>query len=186
MSEIISPGSDRRRSPRFSCAGEARIYRLPWDGGPVYGRLRNLSLGGVCLDTTHPIDPGARTEMVVCVNSAASFRTIGLVRSLMERSRACVEFVQMSAGSKGLLADLVEQLGRLQKVMTKLRSEQVETEEELSRELEEAGVCAALLGPRVSLVRRTPTEINAEPGAPGDEKKIVELAPRVIKVDLFG
>ena len=92
----------------------------------------------------------------------------------------------MSAGSKGLLADLVDQLARLQKVMTKLRSEQVETEEELSRELEEAGVCAALLGPRVSLVRRTPTEINAEPGAPGDEKKIVELAPLVIKVDLFG
>jgi len=188
MPEIINLSDERRRSPRFSCDGEARIYRLPWDGGLVYGRLRNLSLGGICVDTTHPIDPGARTEMLVCVNSAASFRTIGLVRAMMERSRACVEFVQMSAGSKLLLGDLVDQLARLQTAMMKLRSEQVDTEEELSRELEDAGACAALFGPQGSTIRRLPDEKRSEgeSGSPDAEKRIVELTPLVIKVDLFG
>ena len=182
MSEIINPSDERRRSPRFSCVGEARIYRLPWDGGLVYGRLHNLSLGGICVETTHPIDPGARAEILVCVNSAVSFRTIGLVRAMMERSRACVEFVQMSAGSKLLLGDLVDQLARLQTAMTKLRSEPVDTEEELSRELEDAGVGAALFGPRGSPIRRSPHEERSADA----EKRIVELTPLVIKVDLFG
>ena len=155
MPEIINPSDERRRSRRFSCVGQARIYRLPWDGSLVYGRLRNLSLGGVCVDTTHPIDPGARTEMLVSVNSATSFRAIGLVRAMMERSRACLEFVQMSAGSKLLLGDLVEQLERLQKVMAKLRLKDGGDEEELSRELQEAGVCETLFGPLDSVVRRT-------------------------------
>ncbi len=71
---------ERRRTPRFSCGGEARIYSLPSNGVHVPGRLRNLSLGGACLDTSHAFDMGARTEILVSVN-AASFRTLGLVRA---------------------------------------------------------------------------------------------------------
>lgn len=101
----------------------------------------------------------------------------------MERSRACVEFVQMSAGSKLLLGDLVDQLARLQTAMTKLRSEPVDTEEEeLSRELEDVGVGAALFGPRGSPIRRSSHE---EPSADA-ENRIMELTPLVIEVDLFG
>lgn len=187
MDDVMNENEDRRRSPRFSCGGRAVINRLPSDGALVSGRLRNLSLGGICVDTPHPIDHGARTEVVVCVD-AVSFRAVGLVKAMQERSRACMEFVQMSAGSKGMLADLVEQLAKLQTVMAKLRSARVGTDAELLRKLQEAGVRPALFGERFFSLRRAPAGESPEQdiASATDREPIVELAPLVIRVDLFG
>lgn len=174
---------ERRRTPRFSCGGEARIYSLPSNGVHVPGRLRNLSLGGVCLDTSHAFDLGARAEILVSVN-AASFRTLGLVRAA-ERSRAGVEFVQMSTGGRDLLADLIAQFERIAAAVNKLRSERVEIEEELRREMEKAGVRMARLGRRdLSIPRGIGIEGSGRE-AP-EQKKNVEAGTLIIKVDLFG
>jgi hypothetical protein len=177
---------DRRRSPRFSCAGEARIYSLPSDGVHVPGRLRNLSLGGVCLDTSHAFDLGTRTEILVSVN-AASFRTLGLVRAA-ESSRASMEFVQMSAGSKDLLADLIGEFERLASAANKIRLQRIEAEEELRREMEKAGVRVARLGGRDLSIGKAIGDDGSEPetSRSPERERIVEVAPLVIKVDLFG
>ncbi len=186
MPESILPGEDRRRNPRFECRGEARISSLPAEGPIILGKLRNLSLGGICVDISQPIHQGTRTEMVVCVN-AASFRTVGLVKNLIEPSRACVEFAQMSAGSKVMLADLAGQLQRLHAVMAKLRAGRVETEAQLSRELGEAGLRAAQFARRMPLSSRSSTDGTSEVAVkPSDDDSIVKLIPVKIRIDLFG
>jgi hypothetical protein len=177
---------DRRRSPRFTCGGEARIYSLPSDGVHVPGKLRNLSLGGVCLDTTHMFDLGALTEILVSVN-AASFRTLGLVKAV-ERSRASMEFIQMSAGSRDLLADLIAQFERLAETVNRLRSERMEAAEKLQREMENAGVRVARLGSGDVSISKVSVESNfgQKTGQSPERERIIEVQPLVIKVDLFG
>jgi len=109
------------------------------------------------------------------------------VRNLIGPSRACVEFVQMSAGSKVMLADLAGQLQRLQAVMAKLRSGRVETEAQLSRELGEAGLRAAQFARCFPLSSRLSTVETSEVDAtPSDNESIVELIPVKIRIDLFG
>jgi hypothetical protein len=174
---------DRRRSPRFSCGGEARIYSLPSDGLHVRGRLRNLSLGGVCLDTSHGFDLGTRTEILVSVN-AASFRTLGLVRAV-EPSRASIEFVQMSAGGKDMLVDLIAQFERLATAVNKLRSERMGTEEQLRREMEQAEVRVARLGGR-DLSPARAIRLDSSGHEPTEQERAVEVAPLLLRVDLFG
>jgi hypothetical protein len=183
---IPDDNDDRRRSPRFSCGGEARIYSLPSDGVHVPGKLRNLSLGGVCLDTTHVFDLGSLTEILVSVN-AASFRTLGLVKAA-ERTRASMEFIQMSAGSRDLLADLIAQFERLAATVNRLRSERIEEAEKLQLEMENAGVRMARLGVgdlsilRVSAASKFGQKADQSP----ERERIIEVQPLVIKVDLFG
>jgi hypothetical protein len=93
----------------------------------------------------------------------------------------------MSAGSRDILAEVLEHMARLQKVMRKIRSVPVKTKVELSRELEEAGVRTQLVN-RASSLRKIPVdegrEMDSAPRA-GSETN-VELVPLVIKVDLFG
>ena len=147
------------------------------------GRLRNLSLGGVCLDMSHVFDLGTRTEILVSVN-AASFRTLGLVRA-MEPLRASIEFVQMSAGSRDLLADLIAEFERLAVAANKLRLERIETEEELRREMKQAGVrVARLSGSDLSTARASREDCSGHESA--EQERIVKVAPLLLKVDLFG
>ena len=184
MSQNVKEGGERRRDPRFRCGGRAIIRCLPSDGMVVPGKLYNLSVSGICVETAYPIDLGARAEILVSVN-AASFRTVGVVKAIAERSRACMEFVQISANGKEILADLIGEFTRIQAVMKNLRSAR-QTEPELARELEAAGVRAALLG-RISSIPRLPDSGSDEdPGARAGSGSDVELVPMVIKVDLFG
>lgn len=184
MSEM---NGDRRRSPRFACGGQAKISVPPSDGTVVSANLHNLSLGGICLDIDHPMDRGARTEVLVRVNTA-SFRSIGFVKALVEDSRACIEFVHMSACSKEILADLLAQLSRLQAVMAKLRSARAETDADLFQQLEEAGVRTVNYGSRVPWIGRTLNEHSSEAESP----KVTEPGtssqslPLLIRVDFFG
>ena len=121
MPERTDADNDRRRSARFSCSGDAKISRLPSDGSILPGKIVDLSLGGCCVDTTLPIRCGVRAEIVVRVN-AASFRALGEVRAIRGPSGSGMEFVQLSAIGKDLLADLVAELARLQAVMNMLRT----------------------------------------------------------------
>jgi hypothetical protein len=105
---------DRRRIPRYSCRGLAQITCLHLDGAQLKGRLRDLGLGGCCIEnveTTSPFDLGAKTEVLIEVNSWF-FRAMAQVKALRDRSGISVEFVRMSAGGRNRLADLVADLER--------------------------------------------------------------------------
>jgi hypothetical protein len=110
----LAGNNDRRRIPRYSCSGHARISCLPLNGTLLSGRLRDLGLGGCCIEgiaTPSSFDLGAQTEILVEVNSWF-FRAMGHVRALRDRSGISVEFMRMSAGGYSMLADLIADLER--------------------------------------------------------------------------
>jgi hypothetical protein len=113
--ELLAGVSDRRRVPRYSCSGQAQIACLPSVSGMLLrGRVRDLGLGGCCIEcieTVFPFDLGTQTEILVEVNSW-SFRAMGHVRALRERSGISLEFLRMSAGGYSMLADLIADLER--------------------------------------------------------------------------
>ncbi|MGB0043115.1 MAG: PilZ domain-containing protein, partial [Terriglobales bacterium] len=140
--------NDRRRSVRFICGGYAQISRLPSDGIFVPGKIRDLSLHGCCVDTPVLIDCGTRAEIVVRVN-ATSFRAVGEVKAIRGRSVAGMEFVQLSAGGKDLLADMVTDLAKLQAIMNQLRNVRREMDaKSFQKQLEDGKRQAAILSER--------------------------------------
>jgi hypothetical protein len=183
---------DRRRSPRFNCAGLAKISCLPSDGILIPARLRDLSLHGCAVDTVVPIDYGVRTEIVVCAN-AASFRALGEVRVIRGSAGAGFEFIQLSTGGKKLLQDLLTDLARLQAITNGLRLDRQETEADFRRRLE-GGRRIASIGSRLELAPIAPAITASERQENGLEetaKRRPEGRPEegsrlVIAVDLFG
>ena len=179
--------NDRRRSTRFSCGGDAKLTRLPSNGGILPGKIRDLSLHGCLIDTTLPIDCGVRAEIVVRVN-AASFRAVGEVRATRGGSGAGMEFVHLSAVGKDRLSDVIAELARLQAVMNKLRSVRREMDAESFRgQLETGKLQAAMLSERFPVLRTILKAEGSEPdqAASGDKDRIVEAQPLVITVDIF-
>jgi hypothetical protein len=137
MAKSTDAAENRLRHPRFNCGGTATFSCLPSNGIFLPGKIRNLSLGGCCVETTLPIERGVRAELVVHVNSA-SFRAVGEVRGRRGHSEACIEFVYLSRGGKNLLADLLAELARSEAAMNQLKSARYEAEmESFHRQLEE-------------------------------------------------
>jgi hypothetical protein len=187
MSSRAPGAGDRRRSPRFSCSGEAKIICLPSDGLFLPGRMRDLSLGGCSVETAAALDCGVRTEIVVRINSA-SFRAVSQVRAIRGRAVAGMEFVQLSARGKDILAEVVEELARLQALVNQLRSARHEAEaEQLLRELERGGFSAILLNHRLPILGAAPSQERREeaPVKAEPEPLIVEAKAEVVPVDLF-
>jgi len=183
---------DRRRSPRFACGGQAEINCLPSTGILLPGTLRDLSLHGCWVDTSRPIDCGARAELVVHVN-AVSFRAVGEVRAIRGSSGAGVEFVHLSAGGKDMLADLVTDLARLQALMNKLKSDRcVMDAESFRKEMEDGRYEAARLSERFPFLRgilpveRTNESSEVDGVTSVGKNRTVEGQSLVIAVDLFG
>jgi len=185
---LLTPGDeDRRRSPRFSCGGEAKIVCLPSDGAFLPARMRDLSLGGCCVETASALDCGAQTEIVVRVNSA-SFRAVSLVKAIRGRAAFGMEFVHLSARGQDMLADVVERLAKLQALMNELRSARRGVEADmLLRELEREGFHAVLLNRPLPVLRAVASpELPKEPTANADsEPLVVKAKGKIVKVDLF-
>jgi PilZ domain len=187
----LSPGKDRRRSTRFNCGGDARISVLPSDGIFLPGKILDLSLHGCRVDVPLPVECGARAEIILRVN-AATIRAVGEVRELRSGSGAGIEFVQLSAGGKDMLADLVRELARLQAVMDKLRAERREADaESLLRQLEEGqfrvGSWEKRFGGRGTVLSAGRAEKDSGSKAEAaDKDRIVEGQRLVVPVDLFG
>ena len=99
---------ERRRAMRYLCGGPAKLTILPWMGSLLCGRLGNLGLGGCFIQEINPLACGTRTELVLRVN-ALSLRAVGLVRNI-GRNGLGIEFVQMSAGARCSLEELIEEL----------------------------------------------------------------------------
>ncbi|MGD0212863.1 MAG: PilZ domain-containing protein [Terriglobales bacterium] len=192
--------NDRRRSVRFVCGGHAKISLLPSEGMVIPGKIRDLSLHGCCVDSTLPIDFGTRAEIVVRVN-AASFRAVSEVKAIRGRSVAGLEFVQLSAGGKELLADLVTDLARLQAIMTKLKSvrremgavsfrKQIEEGKRQATMLSErfpfVGTILQLESSEAGLKENSAKSSEPEQSRSASQNPTVEAQPLVITVDLFG
>jgi hypothetical protein len=106
---------ERRRIPRYSCSGDAQITNLPLNGTLLHGTVRDLGLGGCCIEnieTTSSFDLGIRTEILVKINSSF-FRAMANVKAVRDHSGISVEFTRMSAGGSRMLQDLIADLERL-------------------------------------------------------------------------
>lgn len=112
---------DRRRSPRFSCGGLAKILGLPSDGIYLAGKVRDLSLNGCGIETVSSLECGARAEILVQV-SDTSFRAIGQVKAVRGPGGIGMEFIQLSAGGQGMLVELLRELARQQAIASTLRA----------------------------------------------------------------
>ena len=106
MPELLSTEEERRRDPRFICAGRAKLICLPSDGQFVPGKIHDLSLGGCCLALSQLPDSGSRTELLMRINEA-SFRALGVVKAARGISMVGIEFVQISAGARDLLSGVI-------------------------------------------------------------------------------
>ena len=191
-SDADGPDQDRRRSARFACGGDAKISCLPSDGVFLPGKILDLSFHGCRIDTTVPIDNGVRAEIVLRVN-ATSFRAVGEVRALRGGSGTGIEFVQLSASGKDMLADVIKQLAKVQAAMNKLISVRREMDAESYRTLFEDGKLQA-----VSLSRRLADlgtalsggtrdgDSKSRQSASTDKHHVAQGQPLVIAVDLFG
>jgi hypothetical protein len=178
------PEEDRRRSTRFSVGGYATIHCLPSEGVSIAGTIRDLSLHGCCIDTPLRLDSGVRAEILVRVN-ATSFRALGEVRVIRGLSGAGVEFIQLSAGGRDLLAQTMGQLARVQAAINRLRASRREMDAELLRKQLEAGELQAALLRLGSRFSEETKERASQSGGEGDGMKLEE-EPLVIPVNLFG
>ncbi|MGA3105916.1 MAG: PilZ domain-containing protein [Terriglobales bacterium] len=182
------PPGERRRSPRFSCGGYVEINWLPSKGIYVPGKVRNLSLEGCCIDTKLPGDGFTRAEIVVRTKTN-SFRAIGEVRTIHSDFVAGLEFVRLSAGGKGLLKDLMADLGKVQAAIDKLKSGgEVLDPELLLQELKYRKLRAEMLRTRFPFLEQLHSEsISEPPQTPCNQSpRVAEEPPLVIPIDLFG
>jgi c-di-GMP-binding flagellar brake protein YcgR len=128
--ETATQEVDRRRSPRFSCAGLAQIICLPSDGIFLPGRIRDLSLGGCSVLAPRSLTCGALTEILVRVN-ASSFRAVGQIRALHGPSSMGIQFLQMSAGGQDMLVELIRELARQRAIAQTVQAARNEPDAEL-------------------------------------------------------
>jgi hypothetical protein len=188
MPDRAPAGPERRRTPRFTCAGAAKISCLPSNGVFVPGKIQDLSLGGCCLDTSLPIDSGSKAEVVVRVNSA-SFRAVGIVKAIRGNSATGIEFVQLSSGGKELLVELVNDLARLRAMLDNLIAARgAITAESFRKQIDAARFHAEMFATRFPFLKTMMTEEIAEQSdvKPPIQQPNAENALVVIPVNLFG
>jgi hypothetical protein len=173
----LLPDDDRRRSPRFSCGGLARILCLPSDGIYLAGRVRDLSLNGCGIENISTLECGARAEILVRV-SDASFRAIGQVKAGRGAGGIGMEFIQLSAGGQDKLMELLCELARQQAIATTLRAARREPGPEQVYE-----VRAALKESRPMLGRIVASEVS--PLVVDRSALIFDEESKVIPLDVF-
>jgi hypothetical protein len=177
----LLPNDDRRRSPRFSCSGLAKIICLPSDGIYLPGKVRDLSLNGCGIETVSPLEFGTRTEILVQV-SDASFRAIGQVRATRGPGGIGMEFIQLSAGGRDMLAELLRELARQQAIASTLRAARREPDPKQWNETR----AALLKESRPMLGRIMVSQIQEENSLVVDRSALIlEEESKVIPLDLF-
>ena len=177
----VLPDDDRRRSPRFSCEGLARIVCLPSDGIHLAGRIHDLSLNGCGVETVSPLECGTQAEILLQV-STASFRAIGQVKAARGHGGIGMEFIRLSAGGQDMLVELLRELARQQAIASTLRAARREPAEDQWSEAR-----AALLKesrPRIGRIV-VPQMSDMSPLVVDRSALIVDEELKVIPVDLF-
>ncbi len=92
-------GSERRRYRRLSARWVTRIDALPGRADPV----RNVSLGGVFVETPSPFEIGREVEFEIQVPGYADrVRVRGVVRWLEEGKGMGIEFLELGPGGDAI------------------------------------------------------------------------------------
>jgi hypothetical protein len=183
--ELLAGTRDRRRIPRYSCSGHAQITCLPLSGALLRGTLRDLGLGGCCIEcieTPSPFDLGTRTEILLEVNSWF-FRAMGQVKALRGRSGISVEFVRLSAGGSSMLADLVADLER-PRTVTPRRERLLDHSRRLLRSNSGLG---SVLNHSTAIVGTIVPAHSADETSPATDRHawVRDLHPAATSVDIF-
>ena len=186
MRDLAQRNEERRRSPRFACSGRARIVSLPFKGVSLSGKILDLSLGGCCIETTQPLRCGTLVEVIVQVN-ASSFRALGRVKDSRDRSGAALEFLQLSAGGRDMLHEVIAQLARLRVRAIVLRAGDREEDADSWDDLDDGSPQA------IGLKERFPALATVLPPEPREgaalvttgEKPVPEPDPDASFLDLF-
>jgi len=183
--ELLAGGIDRRRIPRYLCSGQAQIRCLPLNGALLRGTVRDLGLGGCCIEcieTVSPFDLGARTEILVEVNSWF-FRAMGHVRAVHGRSGISMEFMRISAGGYSMLADLIADLERPRNVATR----QERLLEHSRRLLRSKSGLGSVLHDSIAIVGTIMPAQSAEEASPAANRHawVWDLYPGATSVDIF-
>ena len=184
---------ERRRSPRFNCDGQVEINCLPSEGNILPGKIRDLSLNGCRVDTTLPIDPGVRAEIVLRFKGA-SFRAVGEVKAIRGRSGAGIEFIHLSVFGKEQLSDMLEELEKMQAFLDKLKASHPQMDlESFSKELEYRKLHAQMLKTRFPFLESIAPEdsVGQGSGENSESKSGLESGsgreePPMNLVDIFG
>ncbi len=189
MPESLLAEQERRRDPRFSCAGQVKLICLPSDGKFLPGKIHDLSLGGCRLDLKVAPASGSRTELLVRIKEA-SFRAVGVVKAHHGGSMVGIEFVQLSSGGKEFLSDVIQELATLKALIRKLQASKRSISAEAFREQVEAARIQSLLFetrfPFLETTIAAEVAVHEENPTQQEEKRKVDPAPRVIPVSLFG
>ena len=119
MPESPPKTGERRQTPRFACGGRVRIASLPLEGDALRGRLLDLSLGGCCVESVQPLEPGTRTEVLLQVNDA-SFRALTQVVATRGHL-AGLQFVRLTDAGNRMLRDLVAEVAKFHAAVSALR-----------------------------------------------------------------
>jgi hypothetical protein len=106
MLSLFARPEDRRRNPRYACRGRAQIICLPWEGALLFGMLKNLGLGGCCVESPISLELGTQAEMLLRLDRMA-LRVRAEVRAIAKDSGLCVEFLRMGVGARHMLAELI-------------------------------------------------------------------------------
>lgn len=103
-------GKERRRSPRYSCSGEAQM-RIPPHVTTSKGDILDLSLEGCRIEFHAPqrIDRNQRVELLFNVNNLP-FHIVAIVRSKRNLREFGFEFPQMIERIRVQLRALIEEL----------------------------------------------------------------------------
>jgi hypothetical protein len=108
---LSAPGADRRKHPRFGCAGSVRIACLPATGGSTPGKIVDLSLGGCRIQTSSVLMPGTPAELLLLVKGV-TIRAVSRVQAGSRGGVVGVEFELISAMGKDVLSDLLAELSQ--------------------------------------------------------------------------
>jgi hypothetical protein len=144
-------------------------------------------MGGCYIETAFPLQLGARTEVLVEVNTLC-FRAMSLVRAVRASSGIGVEFIRLSAGGHSTLTELIVDLERLQALFNPPTL--------TSKDLEPSS-SGLLLGPIVHPTLRAENVVirgtivpagAAEKPSPtlARRRSILEAHPAANVIDLFG
>lgn len=110
-------GEERRRHPRFQCAGKAEMRSLV-SGFRTQGKVENLSLSGCKVQLSggqeHRFHRGEKVEMTFCVRQL-SLRVQASIRQMRggESEAIGVEFTLLTERGRRQLQELIDELNQL-------------------------------------------------------------------------
>ena len=108
---MIRHTKDNRRSVRIPVSSGVWVAWQEPKGSRTVSRVRDVSAGGVFIDTTAAVRVGAKLELLFALPEGET-RVQGIVRYADPSKGIGVEFTGMGAGDRARLQELLRRLNR--------------------------------------------------------------------------